>query len=312
MTQIYDVIVVGGGPAGLTVGIYAARIGLKTLILESKILGGRAFEARMIENFPGFPEGISGGELVERMVRQTEKFGAEIVSSEEVVSLDLNDGNKVVITRTAKYQGRALIFATGAQRRKLLVPGEEEFLGRGVSHCAVCDGPLFRGKVVAVIGSGDEAAEDALLLADFVNEVLMITSEEELEIAENLRQRLEKKDNVKFLLNTKVEAIEGDIIVKAVKVVDVKSKKEQKIPVDGVFVALERIPMTQLMRKAGIEVDEGGCVKVDRRQRTNIEGVFAAGDCTCGGMQVATAVGEGARAAMEAAAYVKKNRKQET
>lgn len=310
MTQIYDAIVIGGGPAGLTVGIYAARIGLKTLILESKILGGRAFEARMIENFPGFPEGISGRELVERMVRQTEKFGAEIVSSEEVVSLELSGGNKVVITRTAKYQGRALIFATGAQRRKLLVPGEEEFLGRGVSHCAVCDGPLFRGKVVAVIGSGDEAAEDALLLADFANEVLLITSKEELEIAENLRQRLEKKDNVKFLLNAKVEAIEGDVIVKAVKVVDVKNKKEQRIPVGGVFVALERIPMTQLMRKAGIDVDEGGCVKVDRRQRTNIEGVFAAGDCTCGGMQVATAVGEGARAALEAAAYVKKNRKQ--
>ncbi len=309
--KIYDVIIIGGGPAGLTAGIYTARIGLRTLILESQFLGGRALEAYTIENFPGFPEGISGEELAKRMIQQAEKFGAEIKSS-EVISMDLNNKNKVVITKTAKYLSHALILSTGTQRKKLLVSGEEEFLGRGVSYCAVCDGPLFRGRVVAVIGSGNEAAEDALMLAEFADKVLLITDKEELAIAENLRRKLDEKGNVKLLLNIKVKAIEGDIIVKAVKAADIKSNKEQKIPVDAVFVSLGRIPMTQLIKKSGIEVDERGCIKIDRRQRTNMEGVFAAGDCTCGGMQIATAVGEGARAAMMAAVYVKKARNQET
>ena len=307
--KTYDTIIVGAGPAGLTAGIYAARIGLKTLILEGKLPGGRAIEAAMVENFPGFPHGITGAELIQRMTDQAKRFGAELKFPEEVVNINLSDETKAVDTRKEAYQTRALILSTGTQRKKLQVPGESKFLGQGVSYCPICDGAFFKDLAVTVIGSGDEAANDALFMTKIARKTTMISSSEEMEISEALRERLEEKKNFQILLNARVEAIEGDTSVNAIRIVDMKTNKKQKIPTDAVFVSLGRVPMTQIVQKAGIDVDQRGCIKVDRRQRTNVEGVFAAGDCTCGGMQIVTAAGEGATAAIRASTYVKRTKK---
>lgn len=310
MTQkTYDIIILGAGPAGLTAGIYTARIGLKTLILEGKLLGGRAIEAAMIENFPGFPDGITGAELTQRMTDQAKKFGAELKFPEQVININLSGETKLVNTKKEAYQARALILSTGAQRKKLLVPGESEFLGQGVSYCPICDGAFFKGLTVTVIGSGDEAANDALFLTEIARKVTMISSSEETGMSKALREKLEEKKNFQILLNARVEAIEGDASVKATRIVHIETNKQQKITTDGVFISLGRIPMTQIVQKAGIEVGQRGCIKVDRQQRTNVEGVFAAGDCTCGGMQIVTAAGEGATAAIRASIYVKRTKK---
>ncbi len=307
--KTYDVIIIGAGPAGLAAGIYAGRIGLNTLVLERGLPGGRAVEATMVENFPGFPEGITGMELIQRMIDHTERFGVELRLSEEVVDVDLSKETKVVTTKNEAYQTRALILSTGTQRKKLLVPGEAEFLGRGVSYCPICDGPFFKGLVVMVIGSNDEAAHDALYLTQIAKKVCMIAGSEEAEMSEALREKLAEEENFEFLLNTKVEAIEGDTSVKAIKVVNMKTNKQEKLPTDAVFISLGGVPMTQIAQKAKIELDQRGCINVDRGQRTNIEGVFAAGDCTCGGMQMVTAAGEGATAAIRASSYVRRKTK---
>jgi len=307
--KTYDIIIVGAGPAGLTAGIYAARIGLKTLILEGNLPGGRAIYAPMVENFPGFPNGIIGSELTQKMTDQAKRFGAELKFPEEVININLSGETKVVNTKKETYQARALILSTGAQRKKLLVPGETEFLGQGVSYCPICDGPFFKALAVTVIGSGDEAANDALFMTKIAKKVTMISSKGEMEMSVALREKLEEKKNFEVMLNSRVEAIEGDTSVKAIRIVDVKTNKQQRIPTDGVFISLGNVPMTQMVQKAGIEVDQKGCIKVDRQQRTNVEGVFAAGDCTCGGMQMVTASGEGATAAVKASTYVKRTKK---
>ena len=307
--KTYDTIIVGAGPAGLTAGIYAARIGLKTLILEGKLLGGRAIYAAMVENFPGFPNGIAGAELTQKMTNQAKKFGAELKFPEEVINIDLSGETKTVNTKKEAYQTQTLILSTGTQRKKLQVPGETEFLGQGVSYCPICDGAFFKDLAVTVIGSGDEAANDALFLTKIAKKVTMISSSEEMEMSEALKERLEEKKNFQILLDAKVEAIEGDTSVNAITIVDMKTNKQQKIPTDAVFISLGSVPMTQIVQKAGIKVDKKGCIKVDRRQRTNVEGVYAAGDCTCGGMQMVTAAGEGATAAIKASTYVKRTKK---
>jgi len=278
--SLIDLIIIGGGPAGLTAAIYSSRMGVKTLLIERSVLGGRAVEAPIIENFPGFPDGITGTELIERMRKQVERFGTDIKAFEEVVNLELQGRVKKVTTKTGEYRSLSLIVATGTHHRKLLVPGETEFLGRGVSYCVVCDGPLFRGRVNAVIGSGDEAFEDALYLSNFSRKVILITGREEIEAAEDLVGKFREKENAE-IFEAKVERIHGDEIVKSIVISRFEDERSIEIPVDGVFISLGGVPMTNLVRKAGIAVDKRGCIKVDRRQSTNIEGVFAAGDCTC-------------------------------
>jgi thioredoxin reductase (NADPH) len=302
--KIYDVIIIGAGPAGLTAGIYTSRFGLKTLVLEGRLLGGRAQEATKVENFPGFPNGITGSELVQKIIEQTKNFGTELKMA-EVVKLDTTKGIKTASTKkNGLYQARTIIIATGTQRKKLLVPGETEFLGQGVSYCSVCDGNFFKNLNVTVVGSNDEAANEAFFLTNVARNVTMISSKEKVEMSETWRKRLEK-ENFKLLLNTKVVEIVGENFVKAIRVVNLKTNEEQKIETDGVFISLGRIPMTEIMKNAGIEIDQRGCIKADRQQRTSVQGVFAAGDCTCGGMQIITAAGEGAAAAIRASLYVR-------
>jgi len=305
--ELFDIIIIGGGPAGLTSAIYASRMGMKTLLLETKLFGGKALEAPIVENFPGFPEGIGGVELMEKMAEQAKNSGAEMRTPLEVVDLSLNGKAKIVTTKSGKYQSLGIIIATGTQRKKLLVPGETEFLGRGVSYCAVCDGPLFRGKTTAVIGFDDEALEDTLFLSNLSKRVVLITQRDEIEAAKTLVDRCRKKANVE-ILKARVKSILGDTYVRSVEILYFESDDERKIPLDGIFISMGGVPMTNLVKKAGIIVDERGCIKVDRRQATNLEGVFAAGDCTCGGMQIITAAGEGAMAAIQAYMYVKRIR----
>jgi thioredoxin reductase (NADPH) len=300
-----DVLIIGGGPAGLTAAIYSAWLGLRTVVLEAGIVGGRAWLAPQIENFPGFEFGVKGSELVEKMRLQALRFHAQIRDTEEVIGLDVKGECKRVVTRKQSYEASALIIATGTQRRKLLVAGETDFVGRGVSYCVTCDGPFFRNATVAVVGSGEEAAIDALFMADLARQVLLISEQQELNFEGALMDRIRNKPNIE-IIRGQVVRIAGEQVVKAVNILEFDSRREVQRDVKGIFVSLGGAPMTAIVKNAGVATDRTGCLIVDRQQKTSVEGVFAAGDCTCGGMQVVTAAGEGAMAAMRASAYVRK------
>jgi len=301
----YDVIIVGGGPAGLTAAMYTARHGLKTLLFESKQLGGRAWGRHRVENYPGFPEGTTGTELMERFIAQTERFGVEF-RAETVIGLTDTGDAKMVLTRGGFYTARAVVVATGIQRKTLSIPGEMEYKGRGVCYCAICDGPLFVDKVVAVVGQGKEAVEDGLRLAETSAKVYAIPG------SKGYNENVEHLDE--FLGHEKVEVIEGADLVSIdggdfVTHVNLDRESSSRLDVDGVFLALEHAGTSDIMKEAGIETDEGGCIMVDKNQRTNLEGVFAAGDCVCGGMQVVTAAGDGGKAALATLRYVRSLKK---
>lgn len=298
MEQIYDVIVVGGGPAGLTAGMYTARHGLKTLILDGKRHGGKASEAPLIDNFPGFPEGISGKELMERFIAHTRRFNAEL-KIDKIVGLNLHGQPKEVYTRGGVYMARAIVIATGIQRRRLKVPGEEEFKGRGVSYCTICDGPLFDSKVVAIVGSSKEAVEDTLALSKIARRIYFIPSGEVWN--EETRRELALNPNIE-VIEGGVESIGGSDIVTHIWI---KGETKRRLEVDGIFILLDHIPMMDMLREAGVETDERGCIIVDGYNQTNISGVFAAGECTCGGgIQLITAAGEGAKAGISVIRYL--------
>jgi len=297
----YDVIIIGGGPAGLTAGIYTARYGLRTLILEGKRLGGRAAHSHRIDNFPGFPEGISGSELMERFIAQAKKFNVEF-KSERVVGLSLMDDQKEVLTRNDVYQANAIVIATGIQRKQLMVPGEHRFKGRGVSYCSICDGPLFADKVVAVIGSGSEAVEDALNMVEIAKKVYVIPGVHGFEACTKDLDTLLKKKKVELVSGADVESISGADVVTHI---EFKGTTNRTLKVDGVFIIIDHSGTNEMIKEAGVHADESGCIGVDRNHQTNIEGVFAAGDCICGGMQVITAAGEGGRAGLSVLRYIK-------
>lgn len=301
MDPVFDVIVIGGGPAGLTAGLYAARHGLKTLVMDGKKIGGRPLEAHWVENFPGFPEGLTGADLMRQFEAQAARFGAEF-KIESVIGIGDLGEVKMVSTRHGYYQARSLIIATGAQRRRLSVPGEGKFKGRGVSYCAICDGPFFKGKRVAVVGSGHEAVEDAMRLADASSIVYAIPGSKGYSEEFPDLKRLRSNSRIELLAGYDVVEIGGDGTVSYVKL---EGESEMRLDVDGVFIILEHVPTTSILSDIGIESDEGGCIVVDRYQQTNIPGIFAAGDCTCSGMQIVTAAGDGGRAALSALRYVR-------
>ena len=300
-----DIIVIGGGPAGLTAAIYSAWLGLKTVVLEASVVGGRAWLAPKIENFPGFEFGVKGSDLAEKMRLQALRLHAEIVGAEEVVGLELQSDCKRVVSRRQSYEASAVIIATGTQRRKLLVAGETDFVGRGVSYCVTCDGPFFRNAAVAVVGNGEEAAIDALFMADLASQVLLVSEQQDLKFEGALMDRLKDKPNIEIVMGQVVRIV-GDKVVRAASILEFDSKREVERSMKGLFVSLGGVPMTAIVKNAGVATDASGCLIVDRQQKTSVEGVFAAGDCTCGGMQVITAAGEGAMAAMRASAYVRK------
>ncbi len=302
MAQTYDAIIIGSGPAGLTAALYLGRAGQKCIVLEKDFVGGYTAKIAHIENYPGY-ETINGMDLTQTMAKQAEKFGATIVYPVEVVDMELQGDVKRVRTRDEVYEAHVVIIAIGVARKKLEVPGAKEFLGKGVSYCATCDGNFFKGRKVAVVGSDDEAAEEALHLADLAERVTLVPHKE-LDIVAAVMNRLRSKPNVEILPVSKVHAVVGDELVTGLKIS--RNDGETVLPLEGVFIAMGSTPISQLILKAGGLTDDRGCLVVDKHQRMNLDGVFAAGDCTCGGMQIVAAAGEGAVAGMRAASYVRK------
>lgn len=298
-----DLIIIGGGPAGMTAGIYAGRAEVKPLILVGQAFGGQAATTSEMENYPGFPEGIGGMALAEQMAAQAARFGAE-TAFEEVISVDLSTYPFLLKTYGATYRAKALIICTGTSPRKLGVPGESKFIGRGVSFCATCDGYFYKDKRVVVVGGGDSALDEGLYLTRFANEVLIIHRRDQLRATPILQKRAMANSKVHFVWNTVVEEILGEDVVTGVRVRNVQSGEQSIIPCDGVFVYIGLVPNTQLF-KGQLALDENGYIITDKRQRTNVPGVFAAGDVQDPYFrQVVIAAGSGAAAAIEAVRFL--------
>ena len=302
----WDLIIIGGGAAGLAAGIYGSRSGLKTLILDEKLAGGTTADAPIVENYPGFPQ-VTGAELAEKKVTHAKKTGATIHELETVVSLDFKGEKKIVKTNRTEYEAPAVIIASGAHYREANVNGEKEFRGKGVSYCGVCDGPFFKGKRVLVIGGGNSACITTLYLSGLAVQVFVVHRKDEFRAENALVKDLESKGNVKVFWNTEVKEIKGEKVVTTAVLSNTETGETQELAVDGVFVQIGESPNSQLAKESGVEVEEGGCIKIDINQRTNLPGVFAAGDVTNYPVrQIGTAVGQGITAALEAYAYIKR------
>jgi len=300
---IRKVIIIGSGPAGLTAGIYAGRAQLEPLLITGYLLGGQPTLTHVVENYSGFPEPIPGQELAQLMQRQAERFGARILQ-DEVMGIDLSNRSLKVQTWGESYQAQALIIATGVSPRKLGVPGEEEFAGRGVSYCAVCDGFFYQDKRVAVVGGGDSAVKEAIFLTRFAEQVTVIHRRNRLRATQVLQQRAFANEGIEFLRDSVAREIVGQQAVTGVRVENVKSGEFSLVPVDGVFIYAGFTPNTKFL-KGELELDEQGYIVADEQGHTTRRGVFAAGDVRKGVLrQVATAVGSGAVAAMEAEEYI--------
>jgi thioredoxin reductase (NADPH) len=300
----YDLIVVGGGPAGLTAGLYGARGGLKTLILEKAMPGGQAARTELIENYPGYPQGVGGMELMMSFIEQATRFGMEL-KTEEVKSVNFCNREKILETDNGSYSAPAVIIATGARPRFLNVPGEQEFHGRGVSYCATCDGAFFREKKVVVVGGGDSALEEALFLTKYAREVVLVHRRDKFRAAKILQERGQKNPKLRFILNTMIEQINGGAKgVEQVTLRNVQTGEVQEEPTDGVFVFVGNMPNTQFLTGV-IELTPEGYIKTGNTLTTSVPGVFAAGDVREKFLrQVSTAVGDGAEAAMAAERYI--------
>jgi len=301
----WELVIIGAGPAGLAAGIYAVRSGLKTLILEEKIAGGTVVDAPVIENYLGFPS-ISGFDLAQKMVDHAKNLSISIHEFEAITKLNLKDEEKIVTTDKGTYSTKALITASGSRYRELGVLGEREFRGRGVSYCGLCDGPLFKGKRVLVVGGGNSALITTLYLSGLAAEVKVVHRRDSFRAEEALVKAVEKKENVKTIWSTEVKEIKGEKLVNKAVLLNKQGTLEE-LMVDGIFIQVGEDPNSQLAKEAGIAVNEDGYIIVDILQRTNIVGVYAAGDVTSHPVkQVGTAVGQGITAATQAYGYVRR------
>ncbi len=299
----YDVVIIGGGPAGLTAGIYTARARLKSLLIERGATGGWIVNAGVVENYPGFPDGINGLELAEAMHQQAVKFGLETLTA-EVTGLELKDEQRVVKTSEGDVAARAVIVAGGSDQVKLGVPGEEEFIGRGVAYCAICDGYFYRDVPVAVVGGGNAAINEALELTKFASKVTIIHRREELRATKILQERAFAEPKIEFAWNTVVEAVEGEDTVKKLRLKNVRSGEKSTLEISGVFVAVGFRPNTGYL-KSVLTLDDNGTIITNEKMETAVPGIFAAGDIRSSSIrQVAAAVGDGAVAAIYAERYI--------
>ncbi len=301
----YDTIIIGNGPAGLTAGIYSARSGLKTLVIGES-LGGQASEAHLIGNYPGFKE-IPGPELMKRFEDHAKSLDVECVYG-HVKDIDAKDDRYIILTEDNRYETRTVILALGKKARHLNIQGEDNLIGRGVSYCATCDGAFFKGKDVAVIGGGNAALSSALYLTGVASKVYVVHRRDEFRGETIKLEQLKKHDNVEFVLNATPKRILGDKKVESLAIEKDGADDEKIIKVDGVFIEIGSVPSTALTNKLGIEHDQKGYIKVDKAQRTNKEGIFAAGDVTDASnmlWQVITACSEGAIASDSAFKYIK-------
>jgi len=303
MDKEYQLIILGGGPAALTAGIYAARSRLKTLLIEKSMLGGLIANAEWVENFPGFPDGISGLELAGLMQKQAEKFGIVTLYA-EVTGLEVLGKQKIVKTTEGDFLARAVIIACGSERINLNVPGEKEFTGRGVSYCATCDAAFFKDRPVAVVGGGNSAISEALHLAKFSSRVTVIHRRDQLRASRIVEEKARSEPKIDFIWNTIVEAIEGTETVERLRLNNVITGLKTDFPVKGVFISIGQRPNTAFLRGV-VDLDANGYVITNEKMETSVPGILAAGDIRANSIrQTISAAGDGATAAVYAERYL--------
>lgn len=294
------VIVIGSGPAGLTAAIYAARATLNPLVIVGNQLGGQISITAEVENYPGFPDpDLTGPELVDRMVKQAERFGARL-EYDEVLEVDFKNGSPFYLkTNSKEYEAESVIVTAGASPRRLGVPGEDDYIGRGVSFCATCDGFFFRGKDVVVVGGGDSALEEGLFLTKFANKVSIIHRRDELRAGPALTRRAFANDKIEFVWDTVVDEVVGNGMVTAVETTNVRSDEKKQIDTNGVFIYIGHYPNSKFL-EGHLAMDEHGYLITDEKMRTSVPGIFAAGEIQDSlYRQIATSVGQGCAAAMQ-------------
>lgn len=303
MVKSYDIIVIGGGGAGLTAALYTSRAKLSTLLIEKLVSGGQIALTDLVENYPGFPEGITGGEISLRMEEQAKRYGTEIVY-QEVKSLAKQEKGFEVQTAAENYFAKAVILAAGASFRTLDVPREKELTGRGVSYCATCDGTFFKNKEIVVIGGGDSAMQEGIFLTRFANQVTVIHRRDKLRASPILQERAKHNPKMRFIWDTVVERIGGEKKVENILLKNVKNNETQDFRTDGVFIFIGHDPNTDFV-KGFVRLDEKGYVVTDSLLRTSVPGVFAAGEIRSGAVkQLVSACGEGCEAALAAQDYL--------
>lgn len=301
--KTYEVIIIGGGPAGLTAGLYTARSRLSSLLIETGIVGGQMTTTELIENYPGFPQGVAGEELGRLMEEQAKRFGLEIVN-QEVVEMKLEGDMKVVKTHESNYLCKSLIICTGTEYRRLGIPGEDEFVGKGVSFCATCDGAFFADRPIVVVGGGDSALTEALFLTKFAKEVTIIHRRDALRATKIYQERALANPKIKFLWNSVVQEVKGDQVIRSILVKNVKTNEVKEFETEGVFLFVGISPKTQFL-KGLVEMDSEGYILTNETCETSVKGIFAAGDCRKRLLrQIATAVGDGATAAFAVEKYL--------
>lgn len=303
MNKEYEVVIIGGGPAGLSAGIYTARARLGSLLVEKGIIGGLITIAEWVENYPGFPEGISGLDLTDFMHQQATKFGLETLTA-EVTGIELEGKRKIVKTSEGDFMAKAVIAAGGSDRVQLNVPGEKEFIGRGVSYCATCDAAFFVDRAIALVGGGDAAITEALHLTKFASKVIVIHRRDELRATRIVQERAFAEPKIEFLWNSIVEGVEGEGVVERLKLRNVVTKEESTLDVSGVFVSIGFKPNTGCLRDI-LPLDAAGYIVTNEKMETEVPGVLAAGDIRRNSIrQVIAAAGDGATAAIYAGKFI--------
>jgi thioredoxin reductase (NADPH) len=303
--RFYDLIVVGSGPSGLTAALYAAREGLDTLVVERGGVGGQAGVTERLDNFPGFPEGVTGAEFADRLRAQAERFGVEILSAQEVTGVSVEGRYKTIRTGDGKeYLAGAILLALGSTYRRLGVPGEEDFIGAGVHFCATCDGAFYRGKDVLVVGGGNSAGEESVFLTRFAKTVTISTRDDALSASKVVQEKVAENPQIQVVTNASPSEFKGDSRLRSVVLKDSKTGEEREITPDGVFVFIGLQPNTDLV-KGVVELDDFGFIQTDIGLQTSLPGVFAAGDVRAGSTkQAASAAGEGAAVALSIRRYL--------
>jgi thioredoxin reductase (NADPH) len=305
--NFYDVIIIGSGPAGFTAGIYTSRAKLKTLIISGSLPGGQLMTTSEVENYPGFPNGIFGPELMMNMRQQAERFATTVID-DEVLKVDFKKRPFLISTHSETYEGRAILLCTGASPRKLGIDGEQEFGGRGVSYCATCDGPFFKGEEIAVIGGGDTAIEEATFLTKFGKAVKIIHRRDFLRASKILQEKAFENSKIQFVWNNVVTRIAGNKKIESIDVKNLTTGKTQNLSVGGLFVAIGHEPNTSIF-KDQLELDDKGYVVLKENTRTSVEGVFAAGDVhDYRYRQAVTAAGFGCMAALDVEKWLSENK----
>lgn len=299
----FDLVIIGGGPAGLAAGLYAARAKLNAVLLEKVAPGGQILITDWIENYPGFPEGISGPDLVNRLTEQVSKFDLKIIN-EAVLGVDFSQSIKKISLRDRTLSAHTVLIATGASPKKLGIPGEDPFYGKGVSSCATCDGPFYRDEVLAAVGGGDTAVQESVYLTKFAKKVYLIHRRDELRAEAILQERAFANDKIEFIWDSTVTRINGLTNVESVTIENVKTEESRDLPVSACFIWVGILPNTVFLKDT-LDMDEWGFIKVNRAMETSIPGVFAAGDVrTTPLRQIVTAVGDAAIAAVSAENYI--------